>query len=244
MPRIGNNPDRNNIGDVPCWRYAARRTRIRAKTVEPLVFLFEKQLIGIDSKYRRRLFISSQRELYRANRTASFVSSVPKRLEKWKFARRILGSQISTSLPPPTGRKSFFGNCRRAPKQDKFFYLLSRCYATLLPSPLLSSPRELFIRGLEITSTRQEWAEGGERGRGSDDSIRGRGSACIKNNNVTRHRRSWPGLMGLNQPLFFSTAPPVPIVLHRTRPRAINSRLLLGRAWVPPNNKDNEPIGE
>lgn len=237
MPRIGNKPDRNNIGDVPCWRYAARRTRIRAKTVEPLVSLFKKQLIGIDSKYRRRLFISSQRELYRANRTASFVSSVPKRLEKWKFARRILGSQISTSLPPPTGRKSFFGNCRRAPKQDKFFYrvVTPRC------CPLLSS-RVVYSR------TRNNIDEtgmgGGRRGRGSDDSIRGRGSACIKNNNVTRHRRSWPGLMGLNQPLFFSTAPPVPIVLHRTRPRAINSRLLLGRAWVPPNNKDNEPIGE
>lgn len=114
-------------------------------------------------------------------------------------------------------------------------------HVVALSSPLLSS-RVVYSR------TRNNIDEtgmgGGRRGRGSDDSIRGRGSACIKNNNVTRHRRSWPGLMGLNQPLFFSTAPPVPIVLHRTRPRAINSRLLLGRAWVPPNNKDNEPIGE
>lgn len=146
-------------------------------------------------------------------------------------------------IPSSSNRKKKFLR-KLSSRPETGQVLLSRCYATLLPSPLLSSPRELFIRGLEITSTRQEWAEGGERGRGSDDSIRGRGSACIKNNNVTRHRRSWPGLMGLNQPLFFSTAPPVPIVLHRTRPRAINSRLLLGRAWVPPNNKDNEPIGE
>lgn len=145
-------------------------------------------------------------------------------------------------IPPSSNRKKKF--LRKLSSRPETGQVLLSSIALLRHVVALSSPRELFIRGLEITSTRQEWAEGGERGRGSEDSIRGRGSACIKNNNVTRHRRSWPGLMGLNQPLFFSTAPPVPIVLHRTRPRAINSRLLLGRAWVPPNNKDNEPIGE
>lgn len=237
MPRIGNKPDRNNIGDVPCWRYAARRTRIRAKTVEPLVSLFKKQLIGIDSKYRRRLFLVPTNYIEPIERRASY----PPFRNAWKNGSLLEGSWDHRfrhpSLLQPEEKVS--SETVVAPRNRT-----SSSIALLRHVVALSSPRELFIRGLEITSTRQEWAEGGERGRGSDDSIRGRGSACIKNNNVTRHRRSWPGLMGLNQPLFFSTAPPVPIVLHRTRPRAINSRLLLGRAWVPPNNKDNEPIGE
>lgn len=237
MPRIGNKPDRNNIGDVPCWRYAARRTRIRAKTVEPLVSLFKKQLIGIDSKYRRRLFLVPTNYIEPIERRASY----PPFRNAWKNGSLLEGSWDHRfrhpSLLQPEEKVS--SETVVAPRNRT-----SSSIALLRHVVALSSPRELFIRGLEITSTRQEWAEGGERGRGSEDSIRGRGSACIKNNNVTRHRRSWPGLMGLNQPLFFSTAPPVPIVLHRTRPRAINSRLLLGRAWVPPNNKDNEPIGE
>lgn len=237
MPRIGNKPDRNNIGDVPCWRYAARRTRIRAKTVEPLVSLFKKQLIGIDSKYRRRLFLVPTNYIEPIERRASY----PPFRNAWKNGSLLEGSWDHRFRHPfllqPEEKVS--SETVVAPRNRT-----SSSIALLRHVVALSSPRELFIRGLEITSTRQEWAEGGERGRGSDDSIRGRGSACIKNNNVTRHRRSWPGLMGLNQPLFFSTAPPVPIVLHRTRPRAINSRLLLGRAWVPPNNKDNEPIGE
>lgn len=238
MPRIGNKPDRNNIGDVPCWRYAARRTRIRAKTVEPLVSLFKKQLIGIDSKYRRRLFLVPTNYIEPIERRASY----PPFRNAWKNGSLLEGSwdhrfRHPFLLQPEEKVSSETVVAPRNRTSSSIFYrvVTPRC------CPLLSS-RVVYSR------TRNNIDEtgmgGGRRGRGSDDSIRGRGSACIKNNNVTRHRRSWPGLMGLNQPLFFSTAPPVPIVLHRTRPRAINSRLLLGRAWVPPNNKDNEPIGE
>lgn len=155
MPRIGNKPDRNNIGDVPCWRYAARRTRIRAKTVEPLVSLFKKQLIGIDSKYRRRLFLVPTNYIEPIERRASY----PPFRNAWKNGSLLEGSWDHRFRHPfllqPEEKVS--SETVVAPRNRT-----SSSIALLRHVVALSSPRELFIRGLEITSTRQEWAEGGE----------------------------------------------------------------------------------
>ena len=63
-------------------------------------------------------------------------------------------------IPSSSNRKKKF--LRKLSSRPETGQVLLSSIALLRHVVALSSPRELFIRGLEITSTRQEWAEGGE----------------------------------------------------------------------------------
>lgn len=117
---------------------------------------------------------------YRANGASSrFVSCCLPSETLGKIARRIFDTDFDIPLLQRRKKKFLRKLSSRPTEQDKFSYR-SRIHVVTLSSPLLSSPRELFIRGLEITSNvlsvRRD--RGGERGE-SDDSIpRPRGGAA------------------------------------------------------------------